>query len=216
MVKMNSKTKYRVMQGEEGKLKFIKISSLNDKYAGDQQSEKNNNNNSPESLSDRTDNIEVNMEMMKIDMINDGVDKKMCNCLKTISSVSRHQCIRPSYRSFSNSNGDLYLLKTKGFLKIQNSSTNEKIFNRTFQHLWNIRFSCVTYTSHVKIRVLTDKRKSIKNFYYKIILYTNETKMLTAGMLGTSQISILPTYSFKDSNYVKYKILIYLLQSQHV
>ena len=140
----------------------------------------------------------------------------MCNCLKTISSVSRHQCIRPSYRSFSNSNGDLYLLKTKGFLKIKNTSSDEKIFNRTFQHLWNIRFSCVTYTSHVKIRVLTDKRKSIKNFYYKIILYTNETKMLTAGMLGTSQISILPTYSFKDSNYVKYKILIYLLQSQHV
>ena len=140
----------------------------------------------------------------------------MCNCLKTISSVSRHQCIRPSYRSFSNSNGDLYLLKTKGFLKIKNTSSDEKIFNRTFQHLWNIRFSCVTYTSHVKIRVLTDKRKSINNFYYKIILYTNETKMLTAGRLGTSQMSTLPTYSFKDYNYVKYKIMIYLSEDQHV
>ena len=204
------------MQGEEGKLKFIIISSLNDKYTGDQQSEKNNNNNSPESLSDRTDNIEVNMEMMKIEIINDSVDNKVCNCLKTISSVSRHQCIRPSYRSFSNSNGDLYLLKTKGFLKIKNTSSDEKIFNRTFQHLWNIRFSCVTYNSHVKIRVLTDKRKSIKNFYYKIILYTNETKMLTAGRLGTSQTSTLPTYAFKDYNCVKYRIMIYLLEDQHV
>ena len=127
-------------------------------------SKKNSNINFSLSLPDKTNLLRIN----------DDIDKKMCNCLKAISSVSRHQCIQPSYRSFSNSNGDLYLLKTKGFLKIKTTSSDEKIFNRTFQHLWNIRFSCVTYTSHVKIRVLTDKIKSIKNFYYKIILYTNE------------------------------------------
>ena len=216
MVKKNSKTKYRVMQGEKGRLKFIRIPSVKDEYAEEKtkNKEKVNNKNSHESFSYQTDNIEVNMEKMKIEIINDCVEKRMCNC--AISSVSRHQCIRPSYRSFSNSNGDLYLLKTKGFLKIKNASSDEKIFNRTFEHLWNIRFSCVTYTSHVKIRVLTDKRKSIKNFYYKIVLYTNETKMLTAGRLGTSQTSTLPTYSFKDYYYVKYKIMIYLLEDQHM
>ena len=91
-------------------------------------SKKNSNINFSLSLPDKTNLLRIN----------DDIDKKMCNCLKAISSVSRHQCIQPSYRSFSNSNGDLYLLKTKGFLKIKYTTSDDKIFNRTFEHLWNI------------------------------------------------------------------------------
>ena len=100
------------MQGERGKLKFIKIPSVEEEYAGEKTKieGQNINKNCPESPLDRTDDIEVDMEMMKTDIINDGMEKKMCNCLKTISSVSRHQCVRPSYRSFSNSNGAILKL----------------------------------------------------------------------------------------------------------
>ena len=82
MVKKNSKTKYRVMQGEKGRLKFIRIPSIKDEYAGEKtkNEEKVSNRNSPEKFSYQTDNIEVNMELVKIKIINDGVYKKMCNC----------------------------------------------------------------------------------------------------------------------------------------
>ena len=72
------------MQGEEGKLKFIKITYKN----------------SPKSPSDQTDKIEVSMEIMEIDKINDCVDKKMCNCVKIFLECPDISVLDPHTEAF--------------------------------------------------------------------------------------------------------------------
>ena len=220
MVEKHSKTKYRVLPGEHGRLKFTKAPSYDPKCWEKRKNNVTNNNsiNPMPVLEPMNKNIVSNQERLKMALLtmcenNTQQLTKCLRCQKYVNSdISKHQCIRPDYRQFFNDSGDLRLLKTKGILKLKRLSSGEKIFNRSFENMFSFSFSCIRHPSHVQVRALTDPKNKI-NFRFKIIFYTNTNdnkSTSTLGRVGTSHFAALSTHLFSKCNYVKYKIVIYV------
>ena len=219
MVEKHAKTKYRVLPGEHGRLKFTKAPTGDSKCAEKRKNNVINNNsiNLMPVLEPMNKNIVSDQERLKMPLLtmcenNTQQLTKCFRCQKYVSDISKHQCIRPDYRQFFNDSGDLRLLKTKGILKLKRLSSGEKIFNRSFENMFSFSFSCIRHPSHVQVRALTDPKKKI-NFRFKIIFYTNTNdnkSTSTLGRVGTCHFAALSTHLFSTCNYVKYKIVIYV------
>ena len=219
MVEKHAKTKYRVLPGEHGRLKFTKAPTGDTKCREKRKNNVINNNsiNPMPVLEPMNKNIVSDQERLKMPLLtmcenNTQQLTKCFRCQKYVSDISKHQCIRPDYRQFFNDSGDLRLLKTKGILKLKRLSSGEKIFNRSFENMFSFSFSCIRHPSHVQVRALTDPKKKI-NFRFKIIFYTNTNdnkSTSTLGRVGTCHFAALSTHLFSTCNYVKYKIVIYV------
>ena len=215
MVERHSKTKYRVLPGEHGRLKFTKAPTGDGKCREKSKNNVINNNSSNQMPVLEPMNNQERLKMPFLTSVCENNTQQLTKCFrcqKYVSDLSKHQCIRPDYRQFFNDSGDLRLLKTKGILKLKRLSSGQKIFNRSFENIWNIKFSCIRHPSHLQVRALTDLKKKI-NFRFKIIFYTNTNdnkSTSTLGRVGTCHFAALSTHLFSTCNYVKYKIVIYV------